>query len=55
MTHAAQNLHAVALNLHAPPAPVAPLTPFQLAIDLLHINRQTGRQAFDDRHKRATV
>jgi hypothetical protein len=49
VTHAAQNLCAVLLNLHAATAPVTPLPALQLAIDLRDLNRQTGRQSFNYR------
>src|ERR1043165_6965077 len=52
---AAQGFGAVALDLHAPAAPVAPLPALKLAVDLLRVNGETRRQTLDDGDERATV
>src|ERR1043165_7637308 len=52
---AAQDFGAVALDLHAPAAPVAPLPALKLAVDLLRVNGETRRQTLDDGDERATV
>jgi hypothetical protein len=55
MAHAAKNLHAVLLNLHAAATTVAPLPPRQFSVNPAGIDRQTRRQAFNNRDQRPTV
>ncbi len=55
MTNAADNLSVVLLNLHPSTAPVAPLAPFQLLIDVRASHRHTGRQSLNYRDQGATV
>jgi hypothetical protein len=55
MTHAADNLRTVALDLHATSAPVAPLPAFQFTVDSRFVNGQPGGQAFHDGDERASV
>jgi hypothetical protein len=55
VTHAADDFGAVALDLHAPAAPVAPLSTLKLAVNLLLLHRQAGGQAFEDGDERAPV
>ena len=55
MPHAAQNLNAVLLDLHASATTVALLPPPQFVIDLLDVDGQPGRQTFDDRDQRGSM
>jgi hypothetical protein len=55
MTDTAKYLHLVLLDLHSPAAAITKLSPVQLVINLLDVNRQTRRQAFDDRNESAAV
>lgn len=55
MTHAAENLDAVFLDLHARAAAVAFLPPPKLLIDLLNFDRQAGRQTFNYRDQCASM
>ena len=45
--HAGQKLDRVALDLHAPPAPVALLAARELDVDVLGEQRQSGGHAFE--------
>src|SRR5512132_1888167 len=55
MAHAAEDLDAIVLDLHAPAASVALLSAPQFTIEQLNIDRQASGQAFDNRDERATV
>ena len=55
MTHTAENLDAVLLNLHACAAPIALLPPRELVIDHFGVDGHTRGQTFDYRDKRATM
>ena len=55
MTHAAENLNLVLLDLHPTAAAVAPLTPLQVVIDLFDVYRHASRQTFDYRDQRASM
>ena len=55
MTHSAENLHDVLLDLHARTAAIALLTTPQLMIDLVDVDGQTRGQTFDDRDERAPM
>jgi hypothetical protein len=55
MTHAAENLSVVILDLHPAATAIAPLPPAQFMIDAVDIYRQAGRQTFDDRQQGASM
>ena len=55
MPDARQYLSVVALDLHAPPAPVAKLAPPQLVINEFLIDRQSCGQSLNDRDQRSSV
>jgi hypothetical protein len=51
MTNTTQDLSLILLNFHSATAAVTPLPSLELMIDQIHVNRQTCRQAFDDRNQ----
>jgi hypothetical protein len=55
MPDARQYLSVIALDLHAPTAPVAKLAPPQFVIDECLIDRQSRGQSLDDRDQRSSV
>ncbi len=55
MTHAADDLYTVLLDLHPRAAAIALLSPIQFVIDLFDVDGQTCGQAFDYRDECATV
>ena len=55
MPDARQYLCVVALDLHAPTAPVAKLAPSQFVVDDYLIDRQSRGQSLNDRDQRSSV
>ncbi len=55
MSHAAQDFDAVALNLHATAAPVAPLATLKLSVHQPDIDGEPRGQTLDYRDERASV
>jgi hypothetical protein len=55
MANATENLDPILLDLHPAAAAIALLPSPQFMIDLIDIDRQTGRQTFDYRDQRATM
>ena len=55
VTHSAENLDPILLDLHARAAAISLLTAPQFMIDLIDVDGQTCGQTFDDRDERATV
>src|ERR1043165_1494741 len=55
MPDAGQYLRVIALNLHAPAAPVTKLAATKFVIDQTLIDRQSGRQTLDYRDERSAM
>jgi hypothetical protein len=55
VTYTTQDFHLVLLNFHSAAAPVTELPSRQFSINPRDIDRQTRRQAFNNRDQRATV
>src|SRR6266536_1178989 len=55
MAYSAQDLYLILLDLHSAATAIAPLPPFQFAIDLLDIHWNSSGQAFNNRYQCATV
>ena len=53
--HARQHLDMVFLNLHATAAPIALLPPREVAVDAGEVEREPGRQAFENRRQARAV
>ena len=54
-TKTGKELRPVALDLHTPAATIPTLSPFQLGVDQLNINGDTGRHALDERNEGGSV